>query len=68
MNIKVKKPCHIYAIPRKVGEQVDVEPDLGARLIEAGYGTKVSAEPETAEAEEPETADAPAAARGRKRG
>lgn len=39
MRVRISRPCHVYGIPRALGELIDVEADLGARLCAAGYAT-----------------------------
>lgn len=36
-RVWITRECHVDGIRRPVGETVDVAPDVGVRLVQAGY-------------------------------
>lgn len=39
MTIYIANPCHVFGVKRAVGEAVEVAPELGLRLVSAGYAS-----------------------------
>lgn len=56
MKVRILRDCHIAGELQRSGHVVEVDPDLGARLIAGEYATKVAKKPEKATRPAPETA------------
>lgn len=57
MRVYIINPCHVAHVLRQRGDAVEVESDVGTRLVAAGYGSLELVQDRTPDPPSPDSAE-----------